>query len=55
MINLKSKINFDLYQDTVFNEKNIIEKLKRSEKQIKNGDVIEANLVFKELREKYGY
>ena len=36
-------------------ENNLIEKLKRAEEQIANGQVIEADAVFEEMREKYGY
>ena len=36
-------------------ELNIIEKLKKAEEQIKNGEVIDADIVFKEMRKKYGY
>lgn len=34
-------------------EKNIIEKLKKAEKQIKNGEVTKAEKVFSEMRSKY--
>ena len=34
---------------------NIIDKLKKAEEQIKNGEVIDAEIVFSEMREKYGY
>lgn len=34
---------------------NIIDKLKKAEKQIKNGEVVEASAVFLEMRKKYGY
>ncbi len=33
----------------------IIEKLKQSEKEIENGEGIDAEVAFKELRQKYGY
>lgn len=33
----------------------IVEKLKQSEKEIERGEVVSADIVFKELREKYGY
>jgi len=33
----------------------IIEKLKKSEIEMENGECIEAKVVFKELRQKYGY
>lgn len=36
-------------------EMNLIEKLKKAEKQIKNGEVTDADVVFKEMKEKYGY
>lgn len=36
-------------------EMNFVEKLKNAEKQIKNGEVTEADIVFKEMRSKYGY
>ena len=39
----------------IFEEKNLIEKLKKAEEQIKNGEVTDADIVFKEMREKYGY
>lgn len=33
----------------------IIEKLKKSEEEIEKGEGIEADIAFKELRQKYGY
>ncbi len=33
----------------------IIEKLKKSEKEIENGEGIKSDVAFKELRQKYGY
>lgn len=36
-------------------EMNLVEKLKNAEQQIKNGEVIDADIVFKEMRSKYGY
>ena len=33
----------------------IIKKLKKSEEEIENGEGIESDVVFKELRQKYGY
>ena len=33
----------------------IIEKLKKSEKEIEKGEGIESDIAFKELRKKYGY
>ncbi len=36
-------------------EKNLIEKLKKAEKQIENGEVTDAETVFAEMRAKYGY
>jgi len=36
-------------------KKEIIEKLKKSEKEIENGEGIESDIAFKELRLKYGY
>ena len=36
-------------------ERKLIERLKRAEVQIKNGEIIEADVFFKEMREKYEY
>ena len=36
-------------------EKNLMEKLKKAEKQIKNKEVTDAEIVFAEMRAKYGY
>lgn len=36
-------------------EINLVQKLKRAEEQIKNNEVIDADLVFEEMRAKYGY
>lgn len=36
-------------------EEKLIQKLKKAEEQIKNGDIEDADLVFKEMREKYEY
>ncbi len=33
----------------------IIKKLKKSEEEIENGEGIESDIAFKELRQKYGY
>ena len=46
-------MNLDEYKKLF--EINLIEKLKEAEEQIKNGEVIDADSVFKEMREKYGY
>ena len=34
---------------------NIIDKLKKAEEQIQNGEVVDAEVVFSEMRQKYGY
>ncbi len=36
-------------------DEQILEKLKIAEEEINNGEGIEAEIVFKELRQKYGY
>ena len=36
-------------------EKEIIEKIKLTEEEIKRGEGIDADIVFQELRQKYGY
>lgn len=36
-------------------KEDIIKKLKKSEEEIENGEGIESDIVFKELRQKYGY
>lgn len=36
-------------------EMNLIDRLKRAEEQIENGEVTDADIVFKEMRQKYGY
>ena len=46
-------INLEEYKRML--ENNLIEKLKKAEEQIKNGEVIDAEAVFEEMREKYGY
>ena len=46
-------INLEEYKKML--ENNLIEKLKKAEEQIKNGEVIDADAVFEEMREKYGY
>lgn len=46
-------MNLDEYRK-IF-EMNLIEKLKKAEKQIKNGEVTDATTVFAEMRAKYGY
>lgn len=33
----------------------IVDRLKKAEEQIKNGEVINAEIVFSEMRKKYGY
>ena len=46
-------INLEEYKKML--ENNLIEKLKKAEEQIINGEVLEADAVFEEMREKYGY
>ena len=46
-------INLEEYKKML--ENNLVEKLKKAEKQIANGEVIDADAVFEEMREKYGY
>lgn len=36
-------------------EINLVQKLKRAEEQIKNNEVVDADLVFEEMRAKYEY
>ena len=36
-------------------EELLFEKLKKAEEQIENGEVTDADIVFSEMREKYGY
>ena len=36
-------------------EEDLIEKLKIAQEQIENGEVIDSDEVFKEMRKKYGY
>ena len=36
-------------------KRNVIEKLKEAEKEIKNGEGIDADEAFRQLRQKYGY
>lgn len=43
-IAIKKQSDHDLYQ-----------KLKEAEEQIKNGEVVDADIVFAEMRKKYGY
>ena len=43
----------EYYKNYLKNE--IIKSLKQSEKEIENGEGIESDEVFKELRKKYGY
>lgn len=38
-----------------YTEENLIKILKKSEKEIERGEGIEADIAFKELRQKYGY
>lgn len=45
----KSNKNEDVF------ENNLINKIKKAEEQIKNGEVVSADIVFKELRQKYDY
>ena len=47
---------YDIYKiNQKILKKDILEKLKQSEREIENGQGIEAEEAFKELREKYGY
>lgn len=46
-------INLEEYRKMC--ELDLIEKLKKAEKQIENGETVDAEVVFKEMREKYEY
>ncbi|MCI8962059.1 MAG: type II toxin-antitoxin system Phd/YefM family antitoxin [Clostridia bacterium] len=46
-------MNFEEYKK-IF-EINFIERLKKAEEQIKNDEVTDVEVVFKKMREKYGY
>ena len=37
------------------NEKILIKKIKKSEEQIENGNIIDGDIVLSEMRKKYGY
>lgn len=50
MQEVKTNFNEGTVKDT-----NLIQKLKKAEEQIKNGEVTDADKIFKEMREKYGY
>ena len=49
-----SIMSIDEYKKKKFKE-NLIKDLKSSEKDIENGNTIDADTVFNELRKKYGY
>lgn len=46
-------INKEIYIELF--EKNLIKKLKKAEEQIRNGEVVDGEIVLKEMREKYEY
>ena len=48
------KVIKDMYYKGIMKEE-IIKKLKKSEEEIDNGEGIEANVAFEELKKKYGY
>ena len=50
-------IKFPKYKKNTnsFFTEEIIEKLKQSEREIENGELVPAEVVFKEMRQKYGY
>ncbi len=50
---MKQLIDVNYNQQKKNNE--IIEKLKQAEEEIERGEGIEADIAFKELRQKYGY
>lgn len=43
------------FKEGTIKDTNLIQKLKKAEEQIKNGEVTDADKVFKEIMEKYGY
>ncbi|MBE5821120.1 MAG: hypothetical protein E7311_00845 [Clostridiales bacterium] len=49
----KIAINKEIYIELF--EKDLVNKLKRAEEQIRNGEVIDADIVLREMREKYEY
>ena len=56
LANIQSTI--EEYRKTVMSKnmkKDIIKKLKKSEEEIEKGEVVEAEISFNELRQKYGY
>jgi len=56
LANIQSSIKE--YRKTLMSKnmrKDIIKKLKKSEEEIEKGEGIEAEIAFKELRQKYGY
>lgn len=42
-------------KEIIIEKINIIDKLKKAEEQIQNGEVVDAEAVFSEMRQKYGY
>lgn len=62
--NLKTVLNMEVEEERVDDitkymteeeKRKLIEDIKQAEKEIENGEGIEAEVFFKELREKYGH
>ena len=45
----------NIKKEIIIERINIIDKLKKAEEQIQKGEVIDADVVFSEMRQKYGY
>ena len=53
---MQNEVNVISRRDILIeNEKILINKLKQSEEQIKNGNVKDGDIVLAEMRKKYGY
>mgnify|MGYP004478134817 FL=1 len=55
VVNKYKEVFINKEDNALKRQKKILKKLKKSEKEIENGEGIESDIAFKELRHKFGY
>ena len=55
VVNKYKKVLINKEDNVLKRKKSLLKKLKESEKEIENGEGIESDIAFKELRHKFGY
>lgn len=55
VVNKYKEVLINKEDNVLKRKKSLLKKLKESEKEIENGEGIESDIAFKELRHKFGY